>query len=562
MSDTPNNGHCQQNLRRVVISSLIGAVIEWYDFFLYGVVAGIVFNKIYFPDFDPTVGTVLAFATFAVGFVARPLGGIVFGHFGDKLGRKKMLVLTLEIMGVATVGIGLVPSYETIGILAPILLVLCRLAQGIGIGGEWGGAVLMAFESAPPHKRAFYGSLPQVGLALGLMLASGVIGLLSFFLSDEAFLAWGWRVAFILSAVLVGVGAYIRISVQETQDFSSARKKTEQVKYPILAAFKHYPRTLTACVGARFVEGIAFNVFGVFSLTYLTGSCGLDKTVSLFIIVGAAAVMAVAIPFWGMRADTWGRARIFGIAAILLGITAYPTFWVLHNYSHNVLLVFLAIALPFGIIYGAAYATMSSLFSGSFEPTVRYSAVSFIYQFSGIFASGLTPMIATMLVSSNAGQPWYLCGYLLVAAVISSLSTIWITRLHGREALPPEPEETSARLPPSLLARGRTETAPGAKPGMGHQRGTACQAVPLSFCGAPPSSRSLPPAQRGHRHGRSTGAIRPRRRQKSRLNCMPSPREGSFSSGRDFLPHSLCSSLSISSGPMVSEASSLSMTSA
>ena len=186
MSDTPNNGHCQQNLRRVVISSLIGAVIEWYDFFLYGVVAGIVFNKIYFPDFDPTVGTVLAFATFAVGFVARPLGGIVFGHFGDKLGRKKMLVLTLEIMGVATVGIGLVPSYESIGILAPILLVLCRLAQGIGIGGEWGGAVLMAFESAPPHKRAFYGSLPQVGLALGLMLASGVIGLLSFFLSDEA----------------------------------------------------------------------------------------------------------------------------------------------------------------------------------------------------------------------------------------------------------------------------------------------------------------------------------------------------------------------------------------
>ena len=171
--------------------------------------AGIVFNKIYFPDFDPTVGTVLAFATFAVGFVARPLGGIVFGHFGDKLGRKKMLVLTLEIMGVATVGIGLVPSYESIGILAPILLVLCRLAQGIGIGGEWGGAVLMAFESAPPHKRAFYGSLPQVGLALGLMLASGVIGLLSFFLSDEAFLAWGWRVAFILSAILVGVAGGI-----------------------------------------------------------------------------------------------------------------------------------------------------------------------------------------------------------------------------------------------------------------------------------------------------------------------------------------------------------------
>ena len=189
----------QKNLRRVVVSSLVGAVIEWYDFFLYGVVAGIVFNKIFFPDFDATVGTILAFATFAVGFVARPVGGIIFGHFGDKLGRKKMLVLTLEIMGVATVGIGLVPSYETIGIAAPILLVICRLAQGIGIGGEWGGAVLMAFESAPEKKRAFYGSLPQVGLALGLMLASAVIGILSWALSEEDFLAWGWRIAFLLS---------------------------------------------------------------------------------------------------------------------------------------------------------------------------------------------------------------------------------------------------------------------------------------------------------------------------------------------------------------------------
>ena len=240
----------QKNLRRVVVSSLVGAVIEWYDFFLYGVVAGIVFNKIFFPEFDATVGTILAFATFAVGFVARPVGGIIFGHFGDKLGRKKMLVLTLEIMGVATVGIGLVPSYETIGIAAPILLVLCRLAQGIGIGGEWGGAVLMAFESAPEKKRAFYGSLPQVGLALGLMLASAVIGILSWALSEEDFLAWGWRVAFLLSAALVAVGAYIRLTVTETQDFAQAKKKTDEVRFPIMAAFQHHPRTLLALAPA------------------------------------------------------------------------------------------------------------------------------------------------------------------------------------------------------------------------------------------------------------------------------------------------------------------------
>ena len=426
----------QKNLRRVVVSSLVGAVIEWYDFFLYGVVAGIVFNKIFFPDFDATVGTILAFATFAVGFVARPVGGIIFGHFGDKLGRKKMLVLTLEIMGVATVGIGLVPSYETIGIAAPILLVICRLAQGIGIGGEWGGAVLMAFESAPEKKRAFYGSLPQVGLALGLMLASAVIGILSWALSEEDFLAWGWRVAFLLSAALVAVGAYIRLTVTETQDFAKAKKKTDEVRFPIMAAIRHYPKTLLACMGARFVEGIAFNVFGVFSLTYLTNTCGMDKTASIFIIVGAALVMAFAIPFWGMKADSLGRARIFGCAAILLGLTAFPAFWVMHNFSDNILLVFLAISLPFGIIYGAAYATMSSLFSGSFEPTVRYSAVSLIYQLSGIFASGITPMIATMLVSANGGQPWYLCGYLLAAAAISFLSTLWLGCLGGKEKLP------------------------------------------------------------------------------------------------------------------------------
>lgn len=190
MSATASAKADHKNLRRVVLSSLVGAVIEWYDFFLYGVVAGLVFNKLFFPEFSPGVGTILAFATFAVGFVARPLGGMIFGHFGDKIGRKKMLILTLQIMGVATVAIGCIPSYDAIGIWAPVLLVICRLAQGIGLGGEWGGAVLMAFESAPAHKRAFYGSLPQIGLSLGLMLASGVIGLLSFLLSDAAFTAW------------------------------------------------------------------------------------------------------------------------------------------------------------------------------------------------------------------------------------------------------------------------------------------------------------------------------------------------------------------------------------
>ncbi|WP_291440488.1 MFS transporter [Desulfovibrio sp.] len=448
MSVAANEKQAQKNLRRVVISSLMGAVIEWYDFFLYGVVAGLVFNKLYFPAFSPGVGTILAFATFAVGFVARPLGGIIFGHFGDKIGRKKMLILTLEIMGVATVLIGCIPSYDSIGIWAPILLVICRLAQGIGLGGEWGGAVLMAYESAPAHKRAFYGSLPQVGLSLGLMLASGVIGLLSFLLSDEAFLAWGWRIAFILSAVLVLVGAYIRTSVQETQDFASAKKEVAKIRYPMLEAFKRYPKTLTACVGARFVEGIAFNVFGVFSLTYLTQTCGVSRTVALMAVVVASGVMACFIPMWGAMADRVGKGRIFGTAALLLGITAYPVFWVLHNYATtNLFFVYLAIIIPFGIIYAAAYASMASLFSESFDATVRYSSISFVYQFSGIFASGLTPMIATILVQANDSQPWYLCGYLLVAGIISTVSTMWIGSLRISKAEPRAlPTEESSDL--------------------------------------------------------------------------------------------------------------------
>ena len=220
-----------KNLRRVVVSSLVGAVIEWYDFFLYGVVAGLIFNHLYFPEFDDRIGTMLAFATFAVGFVARPLGGLVFGHFGDKIGRKKVLVLTLMIMGTGTVAIGCIPSYASIGIWAPILLILCRVAQGLGLGGEWGGAVLMSFESAPAHKRAFYASLPQAGLSLGLLLASGVIGFFSAVLSNEAFISWGWRIAFIMSAGLLFVGSYIRSSVHETKDFAEAKAKMPEVKY-------------------------------------------------------------------------------------------------------------------------------------------------------------------------------------------------------------------------------------------------------------------------------------------------------------------------------------------
>lgn len=445
----------QKNLRRVVISSILGAVIEWYDFFLYGVVAGLFFNQLFFPDFDPRIGTMLAFATFAVGFVARPLGGVIFGHFGDKIGRKKFLILTLEIMGIATVAIGLIPSYATIGIWAPVLLILCRLAQGIGLGGEWGGAVLMSFESAPAHKRAFYASLPQIGMSVGLLLASGVIGLASMLLTDEAFLNWGWRMAFILSAILLIVGSYMRKTVQETKDFSEAKAKLPEAKYPLLDAFKRYPKMMLACMGARFIDGVSFNVFGVYSLTFLTQNHGIDRTHALWAVMISSVVMSVFIPVWGHVADRIGKAKVYGICALILGFASFPAFWVIENHADSFFLVCLAIGLPFGILHSAVFGTMASLFSESFDPSVRYSGISFVYQFTAIFASGLTPLFATVLTGWADGEPWYLCAYFAIVGVLSASCTLWMRRM-SRDSR--KPSRSAGEEPVTVLANAALES--------------------------------------------------------------------------------------------------------
>ena len=417
------------NLRKVTISTILGSVIEWYDFFLYGVVAGLFFNKLYFPSVDPRLGTILAFATFAIGFLARPLGGIIFGHFGDKLGRKKMLILTLEIMGISTVAIGFIPTYDQIGIFAPILLILCRLAQGIGLGGEWGGGVLMTFESAPQNQRSFYASLPQIGMSLGLMLATGVIGLLSLTLTEESFLAWGWRLAFILSVVMLVVGHYMRAQVHETADFAKAKQEQAEVKVPLLEVFRNYPKMVLACMGARFIDGVNFNVFGVYSLNYLTQTQNVPRTMALTGVMIAAAIMSFMIPFWGRMADRHGKHKVFAFAAVMAGLSAYPAFWVLHNNSANIYMVWLSIGLPFGLIHSAIFGILASLFSDSFDANVRYSGISFVYQFAGIFSAGLTPIIATYLTGWNDGAPWYLCGYLLAVGIISAFSTRWMSSL-------------------------------------------------------------------------------------------------------------------------------------
>ncbi|TNV08831.1 MHS family MFS transporter [Brucella pecoris] len=435
MSDTTvdavRSSSQNNDVRKVVFASLIGSTIEWYDFFLYGVVAGIVFNHLYFPSENETISVMLAYATFAVGFVARPLGGLVFGHFGDRIGRKAMLIVSLLMMGGATVAIGLLPGYQTIGLMAPVALLFLRILQGIGIGGEWGGAVLMAYEYAPKDKRGFYASLPQIGLSLGLFLSSGVMALLSL-LPDDQFMAWGWRAAFIGSIVLVFLGTWVRSNIHESPEFEKAKAESRgrDQGLPFTDMIKRYPGNVILGMGARYIDGVFFNIFAVFSILYLTRFAGLDRTTALWTVCAAAVVMVAFIPLFGHLSDRIGRPVTYAWGSLLLGLSVFPAFWLMS--TGEPVLIILGVVLPFGIIYPMCYGPEAALFADLFDPTVRYTGISFVYQFSGIIASGLTPMIATYLMSINNNDPFWVCVYVVFAAAVSLASAVAIERRRKR----------------------------------------------------------------------------------------------------------------------------------
>lgn len=417
----------EQDVKRVVLASLMGATIEWYDFFLYGVIAGLVFNKLYFPTSDPYVSTLLAYATFAVGFVARPLGGIIFGHFGDKIGRKSMLVLTLMIMGVATVLMGCLPTYEQIGIAAPLLLLLLRVLQGIGLGGEWGGAVLMAYEYAPKGQRGYYASIPQIGLAIGLCLASGLVGIMSNTLTDAQFLAWGWRVGFIGSIVLVAVGLYIRLTILETPEFQKVKDTHQVATIPFADLLSRYPGSVLLGMGARYIDGVFFNIFAVFSIGYMANVAKVPRTEALWAVSIAALVMVFAIPLFGALSDRLGRPKTYAIGSFLLALSAFPGFMAFQ--TGDITTIYATMIVTFGIIYAICYGPEAALFSDLFDARVRYTGISFVYQFSGIFASGITPLIATYLFEIGDKKPWLICAYVVFSALVSMISAIMIGRL-------------------------------------------------------------------------------------------------------------------------------------
>ncbi|MDQ4063251.1 MAG: MHS family MFS transporter [Actinomycetota bacterium] len=384
------------SIRPVIVSSFIGTTIEWYDFFLYGTAAALVFNQLFFPSYEPLAGTLLAFGTYAVGFAARPLGGIVFGHYGDKIGRKNMLVLALLIMGVATFVMGLLPTYESIGVLAPILLVTLRFVQGIGVGGEWGGAVLMAVEHSPRGKRGYYGSWPQMGVPAGLLLANLVFFASSSYIPEEQFLAWGWRIPFLVSIVLVGVGLFIRLRLLETPAFQQVQESQTEAPMPIIDVLRTYPKNVLLAMGMRIAENGTFYVLTVFVLTYVAGQLGMDQNTGLIGVLIAATIGLFTIPLFGALSDRIGRRRVYLIGAVFSLIFAFPFFWMMNTGSP--VLIWLAIVLGVNIGHDAMYGPQAAFFSELFGTRVRYSGASLGYQLASVLAGGLSPLIATALL--------------------------------------------------------------------------------------------------------------------------------------------------------------------
>jgi len=428
MTDT-SAGTQTGSVRTVAIASLIGTTIEWYDFFLYGTAAALVFNRLFFPTFDPLVGTLAAFGGYTVGFVARPIGGIVIGHYGDKIGRKSMLVLTLVIMGVATFCIGLLPTYDQVGWWAAAGLVLLRIAQGFGVGGEWGGAVLMAVEHAPPDRRGFYGSWPQVGVPAGLVLATGVFYVFSS-LPEDQFLSWGWRVPFLLSALLVGVGLLIRLRILETPAFSKLKATSGEARQPIVEVVFTYPKEVLQAMGARFAENGAFYIYSAFVLTYATQQVGLDRETALIGVLIGSALELAAIPFFGALSDRVGRRPVYLFGAVVTALFAYPMFWLIDTGSPA--LVWLSLVVMFVFSHAAMYGPQAAFLSELFGTRVRYSGASLGAQLAAVVAGGLSPLVATTLLIEGYGRG-ALALYVVAMALITIGAVAWASETHTRD---------------------------------------------------------------------------------------------------------------------------------
>ncbi len=424
----------ENSIVKVVFASLVGTAVEWYDFFLYGSAAALVFGPLFFPSSDPVTGTLLAFGTYALGFVARPLGGVVFGHFGDRVGRKKMLVVALMMMGLATFAIGLLPTYATIGLAAPVLLLVCRLLQGFAVGGEWGGAVLMVSEHGPDSQRGFWSSWPQAGVPLGNVLATGVLFVLAALQSDADFEAWGWRIPFLLSAVLVLIGLWVRLQLEESPVFAEAKEqiaeKGEQDSHmPILEVVKTYPKEVFIAMGMRMAENISYYIFTIVVITYAKDFLDIGTDLILQMLLIGAVFQFFLIPALGALSDKLGRRPLYLTGAV--GVAVWSFFFLDLASSQSGPKVLLAVVVGL-FFHSLMYAPQAAFFSELFGTSVRYTGASVGYQLASIFAGALAPIIAVELLRSGDGDNTIAVAlYVTAASVITILAVFFAKETRG-----------------------------------------------------------------------------------------------------------------------------------
>jgi metabolite-proton symporter len=419
-------------LVEAVIASTIGTTIEWYDFFLYGLMAAIVFPQLFFPENDPFIGQLLSFGTISVGFVARPFGGIVFGHLGDRIGRKSTLVATLLLMGFSTLAIGLLPTTDRIGVAAPLLLTLLRFLQGFGVGGEWGGAVLLALEYGHRGRRGFYASWPQAGVPLGLLSSAVVLNLFRSRLTEEQFLDWGWRVPFLLSGFLVLVGLLIRARILETPLFQSLQESRQVARAPLVETIRNHWKEVLLAAGSRFNENSCFYLFSTYLLVYGREVLDLDEGRMLRAVNIAAATAFFTIPIWGILSDYWSRKGMYLLGCLLLGCFAVPYYLLLDTRSPAAVIT--AVLVSIAVCHGILYSVQASLIPELFGTRVRYSGASLGYQLAAVVAGGTVMHVAAALVKIFGGQWWPLAAYIIATCVLSA-TCVWFLAETSRKDL-------------------------------------------------------------------------------------------------------------------------------
>jgi metabolite-proton symporter len=402
MKNTNSDSPPRESVRRVALASMIGTSIEWYDFFIFGTASALVFGRLFFPTFSELAGTLAAFASFAVGFVARPVGGLVFGHIGDRIGRKTTLVVTLAMMGIATFLMGLMPTYDAIGVWAPILMVVLRFAQGLAVGGEWGGAVLMATEHSDRKRRGFFGSFAQVGSAVGGLMATGIF-LLMQQLPEDDFLAWGWRVPFLVSIALVFVGLFIRLRIMESPVFARIKETRRVAKVPVVELLRADTRNVLLAAGLYLAHGVLFYAMTVYTLNYTTREYGLTQNTYLIGVTAAGAIQCLTIPLFGALSDKLGRRPVMMFGTLFIMAFAIPLNYLIT--SATPLLTWLAVVVGICIGHNAVYSPTAALYSEMFPAHVRYSGASLGYQLGGAIA-GFVPLTAASLVGAAGGAYW------------------------------------------------------------------------------------------------------------------------------------------------------------